>query len=118
MGRKRPVLGGEALGHTGEEEEVEGVLCESESFELSESVPASELLVCSWAHSVSNMAIFSRLSSHCHLRVHVLVVRCAPCLLCTVNVQPLEHLGVIIVCGTKALDRVDVVDKRMELWNV
>ena len=67
MGRKRPVLGGEALGHTGEEEEVEGELCESESFELSESsesATASELLVCSWAHSVSNMAIFSRLSSH------------------------------------------------------
>ena len=67
LGRKRPVLGGEALGRTGEEEEVEGELCESESFEpseSSESAPASELLVCSWAHSVSNMAIFSRLSSH------------------------------------------------------
>ena len=54
----------------------------------------------------------------CHLRAHIHVVRCMPCLLCTVNVQPLKHLGVIIVCGTKALNRVNVADKRMELWNV
>ena len=54
----------------------------------------------------------------CHLQELVLIISCAICILCEVNVQLLYVLGIVVVGSTEKLDRNQVVIEKMEFGDV
>ena len=53
-----------------------------------------------------------------HLRKVILLVACLPTFFGKINVHPLEHLCVAIICCLKPADGVCVMKEWVEFWNV
>ena len=62
--------------------------------------------------------LFPPLQPDCHLGIFIPVVRCPVSVLRQVNVEAFRVLCIIIVSRPKELDGVNIVNERVQLWEV